>query len=119
MTPDARALLPCPCCGSSDVMQETLTSSSGRSSMEYISCNRCEISGGLDSWNRRSPPVNGSGDADLIRAAFLRQLQFENECDEGATGKPCHAQKCGCEAEMLEYIEEARSALPPLTADKC
>ena len=47
---------------------------------------------------------------ELIRAAWLRYLQFENECYAGVTGKPCHSHKCGCALEMQSYIDKERSA---------
>lgn len=48
-------------------------------------------------------------DAELVRAAFLRRLQEDNDCD--LTGKPCHSHKCGCALEMHAYIDESRSVL--------
>ncbi len=47
---------------------------------------------------------------DLIRSAFMRCLQFENECKP--TGEVCH-DKCGCALEMQEWIDEQRDAMAP------
>jgi hypothetical protein len=54
----------------------------------------------------RRPPM--TDESELIRSAFLRNLQFENKCSE--TGKPCH-DKCGCAIEVQEWIDEERSAV--------
>lgn len=46
---------------------------------------------------------------DELRAAWLRVIQAENTC--AATGKPCHAKRCGCQAEQEMLIQEARDDL--------
>lgn len=48
-------------------------------------------------------------EAELLRAAFLRCLQQDNDCS--VIGRPCHPDKCGCDLEMQTYLDEARDAL--------
>ena len=50
---DMVKLKPCPCCHSSDLLEETIESSSGRTSVQFISCN-CGMSGNKDAWNTRA-----------------------------------------------------------------
>lgn len=46
--------------------------------------------------------------SDLMRAAFLRRIQKENNCE--ATGKPCrYHMQCGCWLEMADAIERERA----------
>lgn len=49
-------------------------------------------------------------ETELLRYAFLRSLQIENECS-CVLGKPCDPDKCGCELEMQRHLDEARNAL--------
>jgi hypothetical protein len=43
---------------------------------------------------------------DRVRAAFIRYLQNENECNAGPTGKACHSHKCGCAIDLQIYIDD-------------
>jgi hypothetical protein len=45
---------------------------------------------------------------ELLRSAFLRYLQSENECYAGITGKPCSVEKCACDMELQHYIDVER-----------
>lgn len=54
---------------------------------------------------------------DPARAAWLWQLQIENDCNafrEVRLGKPCHSHKCGCALEMQNFIDafSSRSTEP-------
>lgn len=50
-------------------------------------------------------------DRKMLRAAWMRRLQVENECGGlvNSPGKPCHSHKCGCALEMQQYIDAERS----------
>lgn len=45
-------LLPCPCCRDTDLLVELITSSSGKTSVNFISCD-CGMSGIEKAWNTR------------------------------------------------------------------
>lgn len=45
---------------------------------------------------------------ELLRSAFLRFLQKDNECYAGVTGKACHAEKCACAMELQNYLDVER-----------
>jgi hypothetical protein len=49
-------------------------------------------------------------EVELLRYAFLRSLQVENECS-CIFGKPCRPERCGCELEMQRHLDEARNAI--------
>ena len=49
-------------------------------------------------------------ETELLRSAFFRCLQDDNQCGQ-THGKACDSEdRCGCAHEMQAYLDEARDA---------
>ena len=55
-------------------------------------------------WPRNPDGEEAPAEIDRLRRGWLKVIQTENQC--AATGRPCPAKRCGCEAEREMLADE-------------